>query len=103
MAMVRWPWFSPAALGALLCAHPGGSSPYLTILRPSLVNLYRSVGEDVVDREPAARVERPPNLAEDLLLVGLQVDDAVRDTPVDRGVLERQILDEALVRQFLFS
>ena len=51
---------------------------------------------DVRDGEPAARLQDPERLAEDAVLVGREVDDAVRDDDVDGVVGERDLLHRPL-------
>ena len=51
--------------------------------------------DDVGDREPAAGAQHSQGLAEDLVLVRGQVDDAVGDDDVNRVVGQRDVLDAA--------
>ena len=54
------------------------------------------VRDDVADPDPAAGLQHAGDLGEDRGLVGREVDDAVADDDVDRGVAERDRLDPAL-------
>ena len=54
-----------------------------------------AVREHVGKVELASRLQHPEDLAEDARLVGREVDHAVRDDQVDRGVADRQVLDLA--------
>src|SRR6266498_5172296 len=51
---------------------------------------------DVGDGEPAAGAQYPVGLAQDAVLVHGEVDDAVGDDDVDRGVRQRDVLDRAV-------
>ena len=54
------------------------------------------VGDHVAHPDPPARSQDPGDLGEDGRLVRRQVDDAVADDDVDRGVAERDRFDPAL-------
>ena len=51
---------------------------------------------DVGDLEPAARLEHTLDLREDRVLVGHEVNHAVRDHDVQRLVRQRELLDQPL-------
>ena len=58
--------------------------------------VHADVGDDVADREAPTGAQDPRRLAEHRGLVGREVDHAVGDHDVDRGVGERNVLDRAL-------
>ena len=55
-----------------------------------------SAGDDVGHSEAPARLQDPKRLAQDAILVGREIDDAVRDDHVDRIVGQRDMFDFAL-------
>ncbi len=62
---------------------------------PADLGGHLATHDDVGDGEPPARLEDPERLAQDRVLVGGEVDDAVRDDHVDARVGERDRLDLA--------
>ena len=53
------------------------------------------ISDDVADADPATGHEHPVHLVDDLALVGGQVDDAVADDDIHRGVRQRYVLDDS--------